>query len=96
MNMSLIEQIVAYLESLPTIPGVKYGYAMTTNGMLLDRYMSFLAEKEVMLLLSLDGDEYAQGYRVDHRGANSFQRVFHNMKLLQSTYPEYFGRTCEF
>ena len=49
MNMSLIEQIVAYLESLPTIPGVKYGYAMTTNGMLLDRYMSFLAEKEVML-----------------------------------------------
>ena len=53
MNMSLIEQIVAYLESLPTIPGVKYGYAMTTNGMLLDRYMSFLAEKEVMLLLSL-------------------------------------------
>jgi len=29
MNMSLIEQIVAYLESLPTIPGVKYGYAMT-------------------------------------------------------------------
>lgn len=54
---------------------MKYGYAMTTNGMLLDRYMSFLAEKEVMLLLSLDGDEYAQGYRVDHRGANSFQRV---------------------
>ena len=96
MNMSLIEQIVAYLESLPTIPGVKYGYAMTTNGMLLDRYMSFLAEKEVMLLLSLDGDEYAQGYRVDHRGANSFQRVFHNMKLLQSTYPEYFAEHVSF
>lgn len=69
---------------------------MTTNGMLLDRYMSFLAEKEVMLLLSLDGDEYAQGYRVDHRGANSFQRVFHNMKLLQSTYPEYFAEHVSF
>ena len=53
--------------------------------------MSFLADKEVMLLLSLDGDEYAQGYRDDHRGANSFQLVFHNMKLLQSTYPEYFA-----
>lgn len=96
MNMKLIEQIVAYLESLPVIPGVKYGYAMTTNGMLLDRYMSFLAEKEVMLLLSLDGDEYAQGYRVDHRGANSFQRVFNNMKLLQSTYPEYFAEYVSF
>ena len=96
MNMSLIEQIVAYIESLPIIPGIEYEYAMTTNGMLLDRYMSFLAEKKVMLLLSLDGDEYAQEYRVDYRGANSFQQVFDNIKLLQLTYPEYFAEHVSF
>lgn len=96
MNMNLIEQVVAYLESLPVIPGLKFKYNMTSNAMLLDRYMSFLVEKKFMLLLSLDGDEYAQGYRVDHRGGSSFQRVFKNIKLLQSTYPEYFAEYVNF
>lgn len=96
LNMGFIEQVVAYLESLPIIPGVEYGYAMTTNGMLLDKYMFFLAEKKVMLLLSLDGDENSQGYRVDYRGVNSFHRVFDNIKLLQSTYPDYFAEHVSF
>lgn len=96
MNMNLIEQVIDYLEALPIIPGVKFIYNMTSNGMLLDRYMSYLAEKQVMLLLSLDGDEYGQGYRVDHRGINSFQRVFSNIKLLQQTYPEYFSEHVNF
>lgn len=96
MNMSFIKQVVDYLESLPVISGLEYGYAMTTNGMMLDKYMSFLAEKKVMLLLSLDGDEYGQGYRVDHRGNNSFHQVYNNIKLLQSTYPEYFAEHVNF
>lgn len=96
VNMKLIEKVVAYLESLPIIPGVEFGYNMTSNGMLLDRYMSFLAEKKVLLLLSLDGDEYAQGYRVDYRGKNSFQCVFDNIKLLQTTYPKYFAECVSF
>ena len=94
--MSFIKQVVDYLESLPVISGLEYGYAMTTNGMMLDKYMSFLAEKKVMLLLSLDGDEYGQGYRVDHRGNNSFHQVYNNIKLLQSTYPEYFAEHVNF
>lgn len=69
---------------------------MTTNAMLLDKYMDFLQEKEFRLLISLDGNEEGQGYRVDTRGNNSFPRVFHNIKLLQETYPEYFEKHVRF
>lgn len=96
MNMTLIKQVVGYLESLPLIPGMEYGYSMTTNAVLLDKHMSFLAEKKVILLLSIDGDEYSQAYRLDHRGVNSFHRVFENIKLLQTNYPEYFEEKVSF
>lgn len=89
LNMPLIKKIIDYIEQ-SGIRGRKIYYAMTTNAMLLDKYMDFLAEKNFNLAISLDGDETAQSYRVDHTGNNSYNRVMHNVKLLQQTYPKYF------
>lgn len=89
LNMSLIKRIIEYVEGL-NIRGRKIYYAMTTNAMLLDKYMDFFAEKEFNLAISLDGDEAAQSYRMDHAGNNSYSRVMRNVKLLQETYPDYF------
>lgn len=95
LNVPLIKETIAYLESLSDIP-VRFAYNMTTNSMLLDRYMDFLAEKKFKLLLSLDGDELGSSYRVDKQGKGSFKRVFTNIKLLQNTYPEYFDKYVNF
>lgn len=95
LNIPLIKEIIAYLESFTDIP-VHFSYTMTTNSLLLDRYMDFLAEKEFRLLLSLDGDELGSSYRVDKQGKGSFKRVFSNIKLLQDTYPEYFDKYVNF
>ena len=95
MNVPLIKQIIDYLEKQENT-GKKFSYNMTTNSMLLDKYMDFLVEKDFRLLISLDGDETAQSYRVDHAGNNSFSRVFRNLKLLQSRYPDYFDRKVGF
>ena len=95
LNVSFIRQVIEYVESLPFV-GKKFHYNMTTNGMLLDKYMNFLVEKEFHLLISLDGDEEGHSYRVDANGKNSFQRVFKNIKLLQENYPEYFERYVMF
>lgn len=65
---------------------------MTTNAMLLDRYMDYLVENNFSLLISLDGDEEGQSYRVDHRGRNSFSTVIRNVFLLRDKYPEYFKK----
>lgn len=95
LNVPFIERVMEYAEGLEGI-GRKIHYSMTTNAMLLDKYMDFLVEKEVQLLISLDGDEAGQSYRVDSAGRNSFQRVFRNVKLLQTMYPDYFDRHVMF
>ena len=65
---------------------------MTTNAMLLHRYMDYLVEKDFSMLISLDGDEMGQSYRVDAVGNNSYQRVIKNIYLLRDSYPTFFER----
>lgn len=89
LNMILVEEIIAYSRNLFPF---KVNFSMTTNAVLLDRYMDFLVENEINLLISLDGNEANQSYRVDWSGKNSFHRVFNNIKLLQRKHPEYFER----
>jgi len=95
VNVSFIKQVVDYFEGLEKV-GLIYTYSMTTNAMLLDKYMDYLVEKDFRLLISLDGDEFAQSYRVDHSGKNSFVRVFRNIKQLQEKYSEYFKSNISF
>lgn len=96
MNFTLIQEVISYLETLPPIPNTQFGYNMTTNAILLDKYMAYLAEKEFRLLISLDGNEYNHSYRTDHNGNPSFSRVYKNVKLLMDTYPEYFRQHVDF
>lgn len=96
LNMKLIQQIIDYLNSLPTISHTVFNFNMTTNAILLDRYMDFLAKNEFTLLLSLDGDEFGQSYRVDCQGKNSFHRVIQNIQKLKTHYPDYFKNHISF
>lgn len=95
LNVPFIKQVIEYIESKPFV-GRKIHYNMTTNAMLLDKYMDFLVEKQFHVLISLDGDEEGQSYRVDATGKNSFKRVIRNVNLLQEKYPEYFERYVMF
>lgn len=90
LNISLIQKIIEYIEK-SNIIGRQVHYAMTTNAMLLDKYIDFLAEKKFYLTISLDGDKIAQSYRVDRIGNNSYDQVVQNIKLLQQTYEDYFN-----
>lgn len=95
LNMELVKGIIEYVENLP-YTGRTFQYGMTTNAMLLDRYMSFIQEKDFQLLISLDGDESGHSYRVDNNGVNSFTRVMSNVRKLQQEYPEYFKAKVSF
>ena len=95
LNMPFIRQVIEYIESLEQV-GRKFYYSMTSNAMLLNKYMDFIVKKEFSLLISLDGDKEGQGYRVDAAGNNSFDRVMANINLLRSAYPEYFKRHVMF
>jgi len=95
LNTPLIEKIIDYVEQSLS-PYRKIIYSMTTNAMLLDKYMDFLAGKNFYLVISLDGDERAQSYRIDRSGNNSFNQVIHNVKLLEQNHPEYFKERVHF
>lgn len=95
LNTPLIKRTIEYLESCKDV-GKRFFFFMTTNGMCLDKYMDYLVEKEFRLLISLDGDEFNDSYRVDHSGKNSFNRVFNNIKKLENKYPSYFNKFVKF
>ena len=94
MNMKFIKQVINYVDSL--VIERRIAYSMTTNAMLLDKQMDYLAKHNFHLLISLDGDSEGQSYRVDHAGRNSFGRVFRNIKMLQEKYPDYFLHNVNF
>lgn len=95
LNMDLIKTTIDYL-SKKKISNMNFSYRMTTNALLLDRYMDFLVDKNFNLLISLDGDEYSNSYRVDKNGKNSFFKVYNNILLLKDKYPEYYAKHVNF
>ncbi|MDR2408057.1 MAG: radical SAM peptide maturase [Bacteroidales bacterium] len=94
MNMDLIKEIVEYVESLKI--NRNFIFSMTTNAVLLNRYMDYIAAKKFNTLISLDGNSEGHSYRVNHSGRNSFDIVYRNVKLLQQRYPEYFAEHVNF
>ena len=69
---------------------------MTTNGLLLDKHMDFLASNDFRLLISLDGNKFNNSYRVSKSGQSSYDCVIYNIDKLKSSYPEYFNKKVSF
>ena len=94
LNMPFVKEVIDYLDSLHV--NRRFKYSLTTNAVLLDRYMPYLAEKNFSLLISLDGDEYANGYRINKAGDNPFKVVLKNILKLKEAYPEYYRKQVNF
>ena len=94
LNMVFIKEVINYIESLGL--NRKFRYSLTTNAVLLDKHMHYLVEKDFSLLISLDGDEYANGYRVNLCGLNPHKGVLQNIKILRDEYPDYYKRQVNF
>lgn len=94
LNMNFIKQTVDYVKHLDIRRNILF--SMTTNAMLLDRYMDYLVENDFHLLVSLDGDKNGDSYRVDKCGNSSFERVVRNVKKLQNDYPVFFANNVNY
>ncbi len=94
LNVRFIQEVISYVSSCKIQRNIVY--AMTTNGLLLDKFMDDLVEKNFQLLVSLDGDEISNSYRVDKAGNSSFQKVIANIRILQKRYSDFFERNLNF
>ena len=88
LQIKLIADIMADVRQRGWGRPVKY--RMTTNGLLLDRYLDFLVENEVEMNVSLDGDVMHNAYRVQPNGKPTFAQVMRNLKTLRARHPKYF------
>ncbi|MBI9068479.1 MAG: radical SAM peptide maturase [Salinivirgaceae bacterium] len=95
LNFKFIEEIVQYTRTKKHLID-NFEFWMTTNGVLLNKYMDFLAKEKFKLMISLDGDGDQNSYRVDHGNKNSFDRVYKNISLLKEKHSEYFENTVTF
>lgn len=95
LNVPFIEKVIGYIKGLKN-QARKFAYSMTTNGVLLDKYMDFLSSNDFSLLISLDGDEFNNSYRVNKSGRNSYSHVIENIDKLKLIHPEYFSKRVNF
>ncbi len=95
VNFDFIRTIVEYVNSLD-LPRHSFRFAMTTNAVLLNRYMDFLKKYKFNLLISLDGNKHTNAYRVFKNGRPAFDTIMNNLFALQEKYPTYFKRYVNF
>jgi len=95
LNMPFIEEMVNYVKS-KKVKHKDFCFSITTNGVLLDKHLEFLVENRFRMLISLDGGERGNSYRVFPDGRSSFKKVFANVGAIKEKYPEYFDKFVDF
>lgn len=95
VNFELIKQIIYYIEQ-KYLSNIKFVFNMTTNALLLDKYIDYIVEHDLKLLISLDGTEADNCHRITVANKNSFSIVYSNLKFVQQKYPDFFKKNVAF
>lgn len=95
LNFPFIQNIVEYVEKL-NLKHIQFGFSITTNGILLKRYIGYFMKHDFSLTISLDGDKEMNGYRLFHDGTSSYDIVYNNILLIKNEYPEYYRKKVKF
>jgi uncharacterized protein len=96
LNMPFIKAIVNHVENKLYCPYRKFLFSMTTNALLLNKYMDFLQEHQFFILVSLDGNRENTSYRINKSGQCAFDRIIGNVDTLRKKYPNYFSERVNF
>jgi uncharacterized protein len=95
LNFPFITEIVNYVKQLKVLHN-HFTFSMTTNGILVEKYMDFLYRNNFVLLISLDGNEENNAFRVLKSGKPTYKTILKNVKALQKKYPDFFLKRVNF
>lgn len=95
LNFPFIRNIVHHIKQLND-PKHRFVFVMTTNALLLEKYMEFLYENQFDLLISLDGNRRNNSYRVLSDGSEAYDHILKNVYALKERYPDYFREKVNF
>ena len=90
MNLSLVEDLISYLEKSDIEEEKKKRYIasvvnnLITNGVLIDKYIDVLKRHNISLQISLDGyEDINDSCRVDFNGKGHFKEIMANVELCR-------------
>lgn len=96
LNMNFITNIVEYTKII-NAKHCYFVYHITTNGVLLDKHISYLVQNNFKLSISLDGCLEADNtYRKFPNGRSAYDMIYNNILLVQSKYPSFFKKNISF
>lgn len=97
LKIDLIKSIVNYINVKKNdISDIEFEFIMTTNGLLLYKYIDFFVDNNFSIMVSLDGNRKNSSYRVFENGKESFDLLMKNMRLIKEKYPSYFDQNISF
>ena len=97
LNIKFIKQIVEFVKQWNPENKMEILYNITTNATLIHKHIQFLSENNFQLLVSLDGNEKNNSYRIfKNRNTNSFSKVVDNLDMIKRDYPDYFISNINF
>ena len=95
LNMDLIKEVISYSKSkISQCRNVRF--SMTTNGILIDKYLDYIVKNDILLLVSLDGDRQGNSFRLTSEGKCMYDRICNNLEILQEKYPLFFQEKVNF
>lgn len=95
LNFDFIERITRYLNDRK-LNNRDIKFTITTNAMLLDKYIHFLVKNNFDIYISLDGNEYNNSYRLKKNGEPSFFKVCENIDNIRTSFPDFFASNVHF
>ncbi|MCB2196381.1 MAG: radical SAM peptide maturase [Bacteroidetes bacterium] len=94
LNFEFIEKTVHYVNGKEFNRPVSF--SMTTNGLLIHKHLDFLVKHNFNLLISLDGNEEGNSYRVFKNDNKAFSEIKRNIDIIAERYPQYFKEKVNF
>lgn len=95
LNFPFIEQVVRYIRKLKILHN-RVTFSITTNGILLDKYIEFFVTYDFNVMVSLDGNAENNSYRVFKNGEPGYEKLLEILKMVRAKYPDYFRRKITF
>jgi uncharacterized protein len=94
-NIKFIKEIVRFAKNLRLLHN-QVRFSMTTNALLLEKYMDIMVDNNFNLLISLDGNKKNNSYRIYKNGKPVFDDILRNINALRDNYPDYFRDKVNF
>ncbi len=89
LSFRTVQAVTEYAQQRAAAAGKRIDFNMTTNGVLLNEDIAaYCAGHDIRVLLSIDGGRAAHDrYRVDKRGAGTFDRAIRGLRILKRFQP---------